>query len=64
MSDANDRLKEWNDAIADGERLASQMRASVMRKKDGWGRRVMLRLLRFTEKWIDRGKRWRVEDFE
>lgn len=64
MRATNDRLREWNDAIADGERLASEMRAAIIRRKDGFGRRVMLSLLRFTERWIARGKRWRMEDLE
>lgn len=64
MKTPNDRLREWNDAIADGERLASEMRAKIMTQKDGIPRRVMLVLLRFTERWIARGKRWRMEDFE
>lgn len=64
MKTPNDRLREWNDAIADGERLAADMRAAIMARKDGIPRRVMLALLRFTERWIARGKRWRMEDFE
>jgi hypothetical protein len=64
MKDANDRLKEWNDALAEGERLASQLRAKIIRMNDGFLRRAGLRLLRFTENWIARGKRWRREDLE
>lgn len=64
MSDPNQRIKEWNDAIAEGEKLASEMRAKIIRMKDGIPRRVMLALLRFTERWIARGKRWRMEDLE
>lgn len=64
MSGPNDKLREWNEAIADGERLAAEMRAKIIMRKDGIARRVLLALLRFTERWIARGKKWRMEDFE
>lgn len=58
----NDDLKEWNDTIEEGKRLAADIRRDVMRRPDGIMRRILLRLLRFTERWIERGKRWRNED--
>lgn len=58
----NDDLKEWNDTIEEGQRLAADIRRDVMRRPDGIMRRLLLRLLRFTERWIERGKRWRNED--
>lgn len=64
MTGPNDRLKEWNDALAEGEKLASELRAKIIRMNDGWLRRAGLKLLRLTERWIDRGKRWRMEDLE
>lgn len=62
MTDKNQRLSEWNKTIAEGENLASEIRSKVIRMKDGIPRRVFLRLLNFTEKWIARGKKWRNEE--
>lgn len=62
MIDINDDLRKWNDAIADGEALAAQIRARVIRQKGGLVRRLLLKLLRFTEAWVARGKRWRDDD--
>lgn len=64
MSDINKRLKEWNETISEGEKLAAKIRADVLKKKDGVLRRLLLRLLRFTERWINRGKKWRSEDLQ
>lgn len=64
MSDANKRLEEWNTSISEGKALAAKIRENVLKRKDGVVRRLLLRLLRFTERWIERGKRWRSEDLQ
>ena len=58
----HDDLKEWNDAIKEGEELRDKLRRDAMRKRDGWQRRILLRLADFTARWVDRGKRWRNAD--
>ena len=58
----NRQLREWNEVLAEGETFAADLRRRIMTRKDGISRRLSLRLLRFMEAWIARGKRWRDED--
>lgn len=64
MTDINKRLRDWNQAISVGEDLAAKIREDAIKMKDGVVRRALLRLLRFTERWIERGKKWRSEDLQ
>jgi len=61
--DANKRLEEWNKAISDFEAMAQGLRHDAI-QRGGWKRKPFLWLLRFAEKWIARGRRWRAEDME
>jgi hypothetical protein len=55
----NDDLREWDETISEGERLLSDMRARAIRMRHGLLRRALMALIRFTERWVARGKRWR-----
>ena len=64
MTNMNDRLNEWNDTIAEGEALSAKIKRSAMRRRDGFWRRLLLRLASFTDRWVQRGKAWRDEDIQ
>jgi hypothetical protein len=59
--DAQKRLKDWNESLDGLSALASKMRRDAIRSR-GIRRRVTMALLRWTERWIERGRRWRNED--
>ena len=64
MTDINQRLKEWNDTIAEGVELRRKLRSSAIKRRDGIGRRLLLRLAAFTDRWVERGKKWRDDDIQ
>ena len=64
MSDLKKRLDEWNEGIDELQKLRSKVSAKVMRMRDGYSRRFLIRLLNFIDRWIARGKRWRAADME
>jgi hypothetical protein len=57
----NDDLREWNDALDYGQRTLNDMRRGAIRQR-GWHRRLSMRLIRFMERWMECGKRWRDQD--
>lgn len=58
----NDDAKEWNEALAEGETLLADMRARAIRTRHGFMRRVLLRLINWTDRWVKTGRRWRNQD--
>lgn len=58
----NDDAKEWNDALSEGQDLLNNMRKTAIKQRDGVMRRIRIRMIRYLEKWIERGKRWRDDD--
>lgn len=58
----NDELSQWNKTLDQGQQQLDDMRRRAIRMKDGWNRRALMRMIRFMERWIERGKRWRNED--
>lgn len=64
MTDLNDELKEWNDAIAEGEKLRSDIRRRIIRMRESWMRRRLVGLLRYVDRWIAKCRRWRNESIQ